>query len=403
MPFASSFPIMAIIWTMTVDRAALTSLEEMIMNPPTDITISPGRLGEYIVSWSGNCTCEKETYYQLDYKYLNSSDDEFSSSRVQTHQEKIDLEFHRGLVARVKVVHDDEHETSSNRTEKIFVPPRDSFASIDNLSCIFYDTYMNCTWDINKKAPQNAQYFLSYRLANEDNLNNCTNYHKDGRRNVACYGHKYERNLVNEVNICVSESSNKSTLPYCRNMNPGLFYKLYTPINVTININTDEVKWTLPGKNSNSDCYTYQINITNWSDHVQKVENVSSTKYVISRDQEKRYSVQVRGTVNDNCFQSSLWSDWTKPLHIGSDSKDFPLLTIAAVVAVIFVGIVLLLVYICVRCKLLSKVCQPIPDPKEKFKGLFEDFDGDFQKWVNKNPPLMTKTEECIPVIVKEV
>ncbi|XP_067889312.1 interleukin-5 receptor subunit alpha-like [Heterodontus francisci] len=407
MPLAPFFPIMTLVWAISVNTAALTSLEEMIkMNPPTDIQIYPARLGEYVFSWSGKCTCVNDIYYQLAYSYLDSRNDEPWSSSIQTHQEKVDLEYHRGILVQVKLFHQHGHdsEISSNWTKKIFRPPRDLFASVDNLSCIFYgNTYMNCSWDINEKIPQDAQYFLSYRQEYEDYINNCTNYQLDEQRNVACSGHKYEMNLLSNINICVSELSNKTKLPYCRNIIPGHFYILYAPVNVTINKITDEVKWKLPEMDYKPICYTYQINITDWSDHFQKVADVNSTKYVISRDQKKRYSVQVRATVNYNCLQSFYWSDWSKPLHIEPDSMDFSLSTIVAVVTVIFIAIVLVLVFLCTKFKLLSKVSQPIPDPKEKFKGLFEDCDGDFQKWINKNPLLMTRTEECIPVTVNEV
>uniref|UniRef100_UPI00398E3BE6 interleukin-5 receptor subunit alpha-like isoform X3 n=1 Tax=Pristiophorus japonicus TaxID=55135 RepID=UPI00398E3BE6 len=332
----------------------------------------------------------------------------WKSRTVKIHQKELDLEFHRGLFAKVKLLGNDEHNSNipDYWTEKIFDPPRDLFASINNLSCIFYDNnYMNCTWDINKETPQGAQYFLSYRQTNEDTVTNCTNYHKDGQRNVACYGHKYEIDSIDEVNICVSESSNKTTLPFCRKMHPAGFYKLYTPINVTINENTDEVKWKLPKGNVNSSCYIYEIKITNRSNRgsIQNVENLTGGKYVISRDQKKKYSVQVRGKVVFECYESIFWSDWSKPLIIEPNSTGLSVLTIAILVTVIFVVIVLLLVFICTKCKLLSKICQPVPDPKEKFKDLFEDCNGDFQKWINKNPLLMTKTEDCIPASVKEV
>uniref|UniRef100_UPI00398F0F1D interleukin-5 receptor subunit alpha-like isoform X4 n=1 Tax=Pristiophorus japonicus TaxID=55135 RepID=UPI00398F0F1D len=325
MALATSFLLMATVWTIAVDGAALACLEETIkMNPPTDVKISPGRLGEYIVSWSSNCTQKDNISYQLDYRYLDTITEESWKSRtVKIHQKELDLEFHRGLFAKVKLLGNDEHNSNipDYWTEKIFDPPRDLFASINNLSCIFYDNnYMNCTWDINKETPQGAQYFLSYRQTNEDTVTNCTNYHKDGQRNVACYGHKYEIDSIDEVNICVSESSNKTTLPFCRKMHPAGFYKLYTPINVTINENTDEVKWKLPKGNVNSSCYIYEIKITNRSNRgsIQNVENLTGGKYVISRDQKKKYSVQVRGKVVFECYESIFWSDWSKPLIIGA-------------------------------------------------------------------------------------
>ncbi|XP_078401218.1 interleukin-5 receptor subunit alpha-like [Cetorhinus maximus] len=404
MPLAPTFLIVATVWVTTVDRAALMSTEEMIkMNPPTDIKITPGRLGEYVVSWSGNCTCTDDVYYHFVHRYLDSKDDE-SPEIIQTHETKLDVEYHRGILVQIQLYQDNKEEISGNWTKETFRPPRDSFASVDNLTCVFYDDhYMNCTWTINENAPQDAEYILSYRTENVNDTKNCTNYQKVEQRNVACHSHRYEKHLVSKVNICVSESSNKTKLPYCRNIIPAVYYKVYTPINVTINESTDEVKWELPKMNYKASCYVYQINITNWSDRVHEVLNVNSTKYVINRNHEKRYSVQVRGTISSDCYESIFWSEWSKPLNIEPDSMNFTLLIIVTALAVNFVVLVLVPIFVCTRFELWSKVCQPVPDPKEKFKGLFEDYDGDFQKWINKNPLVMTRMEECIPVTVKEV
>ncbi|XP_048453707.1 interleukin-5 receptor subunit alpha-like isoform X1 [Rhincodon typus] len=406
MSVVSRFLIMTIVWTITVNGDALTPLEEKIkVNPPMDIKFTPGRLGEYIVSWSGNCNCTYDNvYYMILSSYLDKENDKSTESFVQSHEQNVNMEIHRGLLVQVKLYQDDEKEISSNWTERIFHPSRDAFTSIDNLTCVFYgNTYMNCTWNIAESASPDAEYFLSYRNVNADDVKNCTHYQSDGQRNVACYGHKYEEDLLNEVNICVSELSNRTKLPYCRNIYPASYQKLYPPINIVINKSTDEVKWELLEMDVPDFCYTYQINITNWSDQVHEVLEVKSAKYVISRDHGKRYSVKVRAIVNENCYQSSLWSEWSKPLNIEPEIKNLPLSTIIAVVMVNFSLMVLVPIFICTKFNLWSKACQPIPDPKEKFKGLFEECDGDFQKWINKNSLLVTKPEECMPVTVKEV
>ncbi|XP_078078640.1 interleukin-5 receptor subunit alpha-like isoform X2 [Mustelus asterias] len=377
------------------------------MNPPTAIEIARGRLGEYIISWSGNYTCTGDIYYHFNYSYLDSADDGKlgeNSRIIQTQKVKLDVELDRGIAVQIQLYRETKQELSNSWTKRTFQPSRDLFASVDNLTCIFYDNHsMNCTWNITENAPQDTEYLLSYRTENTDNVHSCTNNQQDEWRNTACRGLKYNRNLIPRVNICVSESSNKTKYPYCRNIVPAAYYKVDTPINVTVNKSTDEVNFELPKMHYQASCYVYQINITNWSDHVHKVINVNSTKYVISRDHKKRYSVQVRATTSSICYRSFLWSEWSKSFTFEPDAKDFALSTIIAALVVIFVVTVLMPIFICTRFQLWSKVCQPIPDPKEKFKGLFEDYDGDFQKWINKTPILITKTEECIPVTVKEL
>ncbi|XP_043548279.1 interleukin-5 receptor subunit alpha-like isoform X1 [Chiloscyllium plagiosum] len=404
MPVIASFLLMAILWTITVNEDAVISLEEMIKsNPPTDIKFAPGRLGEHIVSWSGSCNCTyNDTYYWFRSSYLDKKNETLNDILIKTHEQKINMEIHRGILVQVKLSKGDEKSTSSNWTKMIFHPSRDAFTSIDNLTCVFYGTtYMNCTWNIAEDAPPDAEYFLSYRKAYADDVKNCTHYQSNGQRNVACYGHKYEEHLLTEVNICVSELSNKTKLPYCRNIFPATYQKLDPPINIVINKSTDEVKWELPEMGLNDDCHTYQINITNWSDQKHEVREVNSAKYVMSRDHGKRYSVKIRATVNDMCFKSTLWSEWSKPLNIEIEMKNFSLSTIIAVVTLNFIAMVLVPIFICTKFNLWSKVCQPIPDPKENFRGLFEECDGDFKTWINKNPLLATNPEECIPTTLK--
>ncbi|XP_078259052.1 interleukin-5 receptor subunit alpha-like [Rhinoraja longicauda] len=277
----------------------------------------------------------------------------------------------------------------------------DLFASVDNLTCIFYgDAFMNCSWDVTENASKDAQFLLSYRERNPSEVYNCTDY-LDGGRNVGCVNHKYYFNKSIEIIICISDVNKKDRLPYCRIVKPSLFYKLNSPISVTINSSTDEVKWTLPKFDFGIICYKFQLNITNWDDRNTKLENVTRTYHSISRDHTKRYSVNVRAVMNDICLESSIWSDWSKPLIIDPDGKDMSFPTIVAVLAVILVALVLLLVFICTKCELLSKLCQPIPDAEEKFKGLFEDCNGDFQKWINKSLQL-TKAEDCPLTTAKE-
>ncbi|XP_069748101.1 interleukin-5 receptor subunit alpha-like isoform X2 [Narcine bancroftii] len=320
---AKSLLFLTAVWTVIAEVPSL--LEETIKrNPPTNIQISFGSFGEYTLSWDGNCTCEGNIYYQLDYKYLDSNDSKFDSFYLQVHRKKMNLELHRGIFAQVKLLYSEDNnaEISSNWTQGTFNLPRNSFASVYNLTCIFYgNMWMNCTWEIYNDGPEDAQYHLSYRKMHSNNLYNCSNYLVAGGRNIGCVGHKYDLALSYELIVCISEMNNKTKLPHCRRLQPSSFHKLDNPINVKINKSTDVVTWKLPEVNYNPICYKFQLNITNWSNGDQKVENVSATKYVISRDQTKKYSLQVRVLMNDKCLESTIWSDWSKPLIIGLKLK----------------------------------------------------------------------------------
>ncbi|XP_055492432.1 interleukin-5 receptor subunit alpha-like isoform X2 [Leucoraja erinacea] len=343
-----SLLLLAALWTTIVN--AETMEETIKRNPPRNISISHGSLGEYTLSWEGNCTCTEGIEYQLEYTYLDSKDNEMEMYYLQENQKVLDLELHRGLQARVRLTYGDNPGITSNWTERTFDLSGELFASVDNLICIFYGKlYMNCSWDVTEHASEGAQFNLSYRERNPSEVYNCTDYLVDGGRNIGCVNHKYRLGEATETIICISEVNKKDKLPYCRIVKPGSFYKLDSPMNVTINKSTDEVEWTLPKFGLNIICYNFQLNITNLNDRNSKLENVTTTNHFISRDHTKKYSVHVRVVVNDNCLESSIWSDWSKPLIIDPDGRDMSFPTIVAVVAVILVALVLLLVLVCMK------------------------------------------------------
>lgn len=227
------------------------------------------------------------------------------------------------------------------------------FASVDNLICIFYGKlYMNCSWDVTEHASEGAQFILAYREQNPSDVYNCADYLVDGGRNIGCVNENIRIEDTIEIIICISETNMDAKLPYCRIVNPFNFFKLDSPINVMIDKSTDEVKWTLPKVDLPTHCYTFQLNCTNLNDGNTLLQNVTSTNHIISRDHTKKYSLHVRATVNDECFESHIWSDWSKPLVIDPDGRDMCFPTIVAVVAVILVALVLLLVLVCIKNRL---------------------------------------------------
>ncbi|XP_072900288.1 interleukin-5 receptor subunit alpha-like isoform X2 [Hemitrygon akajei] len=365
MTLTKTFLLLAAFGAVKAPPAILSSLREMIKaNPPSNIRLSNEGLGSYTLSWDGNITFADHVYYQLSYRYLNARDNKNATHFLQEYQKTMDLELHRGLFTQVKLLYSAEYvdEISSNWTKRTFHRPRDSFASVDNLTCVFYgNTYMNCTWDVYDDATEDAQYILSYRMQDASVIYNCTNYRVDGTRNTGCIGHRYDLQLFSEITMCISELTNKTKLPYCRIFGPYKFHKLGSPINVKINKSTDEVTWNLAKDNLSLICYDVQLKITDWNNGEQKVKNTSDTKYVISRDKTKKYSVQVRVKVNNVCLESFIWSDWSKPLIIAPDASDMSVLAIASVFAVILVVLILLLVFICINCWTGEPMKQLIP------------------------------------------
>ncbi|XP_067888883.1 interleukin-5 receptor subunit alpha-like isoform X2 [Heterodontus francisci] len=257
---------------------------------------------------------------------------------------------------------------------------------------------MNCTWEIKEQAPLDAQYLLSYKIQNTNEEKHCTFYSKSGWKNTACHVQKFEFDLFNDITICVAESSHHLRNLYCINITAVSHYKASPPIDITVK--ESEVEWKPPaGKHPVKDFF-YQIHITDWSNNVEKIKSVDLTRWSIE-NRLKSYSVKVRARIN-NRFSSSVWSDWSQSVNIEPEQKDYTFLKFLIVTAVTFGTLVLLLMFICRRYKLLENLCQPIPDPKKKFKDLFDCHNGNFQEWINTNPSMTKVPEECIAVTVED-
>ncbi|XP_032879215.1 interleukin-13 receptor subunit alpha-2-like [Amblyraja radiata] len=218
--------LLAALWTSIVNA---DSMEETIKrNPPRNISITHRSLGEYTFSWEGNCTCTGNIKYQLDYTYLDSKDSKMKTYYVKENKKVLDLEFHRGLQARVRLTCGDKDNITSNWTERTFNLPGESFASVDNLTCIFYgELYMNCSWDVTEDASDDAQFILSYRERNPSDVYNCADYLEDGGRNIGCVNENIRIEDTDKITICISEVNKKDKLPYCRIVKPTNFCKAF--------------------------------------------------------------------------------------------------------------------------------------------------------------------------------
>ncbi|XP_078401227.1 interleukin-13 receptor subunit alpha-1-like [Cetorhinus maximus] len=268
-------------------------------------------------------------------------------------------------------------------------------SSITNLSCLFYNySQMNCTWDLNEHAPADAQYALSYQFIGKNEELTCQ---MTGCCNTTCQFQKDKLNHFDIIEICVAESSQHLTKPCCISISPATYYKASAPIKVEVN--ETEVKWDPPRGVHPSEDFFYQVQITDNSNNVKKIEDVTLTKWIIE-NRKKRYSVKVRAKI-DNHFSDSLWSDWSQAVNIEPQPKDYTLLTEIAVV-IIVVALVVLLMFTCRRYKLLENLCQPVPDPERMFKGLYDHHNGDFQEWINAKPLVTKVPDECIAVTLED-
>ncbi|XP_067841843.1 interleukin-5 receptor subunit alpha-like [Heptranchias perlo] len=378
------------------------------LNPPTDFRIIDRQLGELTFSWNDSLSEDVKNNaivkYIFVYKYFDSHTWENDYRLMTTtHTEKFEL--HRGVYVRVKNVLLDKRKKvmkESNWTVKdIQPPPGVEETSVFNFSCLVYDiSYVNCTWNIGNKAPSDTQYLMYYRQ--DQNTMRCTQYFTDVQGRHGCHIDQGRIDLEENVLICVNGSSRSATiLPYYIEFDPQHYEMYNPPINVEVLPNRT-VKWDKPpGYAINNECFEYQLKVTDLSDNFIELISVSGeTKYIlVNNDPTRRYSVKIRVMLK-HCKETKFWSNWSNEVFI-EPKHPFNVTWTPHIFALIAIPIGLLLLIAFRRYKLLEVISKPIPDPQKKFKELFEEYNGDFQKWIGYQIPI-SKAEECHPVIIEE-
>ncbi|XP_051881489.1 interleukin-13 receptor subunit alpha-1-like isoform X2 [Pristis pectinata] len=272
-------------------------------------------------------------------------------------------------------------------------------SSIRNVTCLFYnENHVNCTWDIDETASPDTQYCLSYGL-NEPKISTPCGKIEPGK--VACFIHNFKEHFYDSIIFCVMDSCQQPKTIHCTPIVPVECYKTSPPVNVTVS--GSEVVWKPPIGEHHSRIFEYQIQVTDLHTKVAKVEDLDQEKWDI-KDLSKSYAVQVRAKINhflEVKQEDFIWSDWTRSVFTEPEQTNHMILKIFIVTAIITILMVLLLMFICRRYKLLEHLSQPIPDPKQKFNGLFENYNGEFQ-WINANHPETKDPKECDAVIVED-
>lgn len=271
-------------------------------------------------------------------------------------------------------------------------------SSIHNLTCLFYDkNRMNCSWNIYEASTPDTEYRLSYELFKEWFYAPCGTM-EPGK--VTCLVRDFDQNGYNEIRVCAMESQHHLPMTHCINVLPVLFYKASPPVNVMVK--GSKVVWSPPTGEHLSCHFKYQIQITDVDTKGSMMEDLNMPKWDID-DQSKSFSVQVRARI-DHFLPSPgdlMWSDWTDAVITEKQTDDVMMKSLIVTTIVIIV-MVLLLIFLRLNCNLLEHLCQPIPDPKQKFSGLFENYNGEFQQWINANHLETEDPKECATVIVED-
>ncbi|CAM5078104.1 unnamed protein product [Eretmochelys imbricata] len=340
---------------------------------PSDLHIVKHEFG-VILSWNSNITEEMETYYVkyiLIYKFNTAKE---ITERLREKEKMIRLGLHSGFHAKVKTQlfskETEDFIKESNWTEFTYKAPP---VYIQNLSCIIYNiSHLNCTWDIKTEAPEDAQYFLSYRHNREEFQ--CQLYLTNAKnKNIGCHMKEVYFNHANKIrfNITVKELSNSSeNRSYYKKFTPQSLEKLNPPINVSVSLENRSVKinWKPPPTigSAKKNCFTYQVKITD----LEPVD-VSEEEYVHPvHDPAKQYVVQVRAK-KITCISNKIWSEWSEPVFINDEYKDNKMNTWKLLILILFPSMIFtggLLIFLCRRYKCIDPIRTPIPHPSDRIR-----------------------------------
>ncbi|NXU52697.1 CSF2R factor, partial [Turnix velox] len=144
-------------------------------------------------------------------------------------------------------------------------------SAIENFSCVIYNvSFMNCTWQAGREAPEDTQYFLYWHYSKSDDTMECERYIKDENgRNVGC---RFKNVMTESENayFLVNGSSKDSLIQFYDE-----YIKLYKieiltpPLNVTVS-NTRKfpgciITWQPPLTRhmESRTCFEYEIKIQN--------------------------------------------------------------------------------------------------------------------------------------------
>ncbi|NXL92144.1 CSF2R factor, partial [Alectura lathami] len=143
-------------------------------------------------------------------------------------------------------------------------------SAIENFSCMVYNiSFMNCTWQAGRNAPEDTQYFLYWQNTRDDNVMECELYIKDENgRHTGC---RFKNVTIDyeEAYFLVNGSSKDSLIQfYSTLIELYEIEKLMPPSNVTVNCdktsNDCVIQWQRP-QISHSDkdkCFKYEVKIS---------------------------------------------------------------------------------------------------------------------------------------------
>lgn len=265
--------------------------------------------------------------------------------------------------------------------------PRGTFSvstlPLPEVHCFVFNVeYMNCTWN-SSSEPQPTNLTLHYWYKNSDNekAQECGHYLFSSEITYGCHLQKKEIQLYRTFVVQLRdprEPSRQAT----RKLKLQDLVKPRAPENITCrNLGESqlELSWSNRGLNH---CLEHLVQYRSdrdrsWTE--QLVDNRPSFT-LPSVDGQKLYEFRVRSRYNPLCGSSQYWSEWSHPIHWGSQTSKESLMFFALEAMLIPLGSMGVVIgLVCVYCWL-ERTMPRIPTLKN-LEDLVTEYHGNFSAW----------------------
>ncbi|XP_004777271.1 cytokine receptor common subunit gamma isoform X1 [Mustela putorius furo] len=265
-------------------------------------------------------------------------------------------------------------------------PPRTLSVStlpLPEVQCFVFNVeYMNCTWDSSSEPqPSNLTLHYWYKNSNDDKVQECGHYLFSGGTTAGCWLQKEEIHLY-ETFVVQLQDPREPRRQSIRTLKLQNLVIPWAPENLTLR-NLSESQLELSWSNRHLDhCLEHLVQYRSdwdrsWTE--QSVDHRNSFS-LPSVDGQKFYTFRVRSRYNPLCGSAQRWSEWSRPVHWGSNtSKENPLLFALEAVLIPLGSMGLIISLICVYCWL-ERTIPRIPTLKN-LEDLVTEYHGNFSAW----------------------
>ncbi|XP_062940736.1 cytokine receptor common subunit gamma [Cynocephalus volans] len=264
-------------------------------------------------------------------------------------------------------------------------PPRSLSVStlpLPEVQCFVFNVeYMNCTWDSSSEPqPTNLTLRYWYKNSGNDKVQECGHYLFSEEITSGCWLQKKEIHLY-QTFVVQLQDPREHRRQATRMLKLQNLVIPWAPENLTLH-NLSESQLELSWDNRYvAHCLEHLVQYRSDRDHSwteQTVDHRHSFS-LPSVDVQKLYTFRVRSRFNPLCGSAQHWSEWSHPIHWGSNtSKENPLFALEAVLIPIgSMGLIISL--ICVYCWL-ERMMPRIPTLKN-LEDLVTEYHGNFSAW----------------------